>query len=60
MRLHLRFLVPTILILSTAAGHAKQRYSQAGGQGYVSENAFWWPARQYEGVDDFATDNQLL
>lgn len=27
-----------------------QRYTQSGGQGYVSENAFWWPARHYEGL----------
>lgn len=25
-----------------------QRYSQLGGSGYVSENAFWWSARSYE------------
>ena len=28
-----------------------QRYSQLGGSGYVSENAFWWSAREYEGYD---------
>lgn len=31
-----------------------QRYSQVGGLGYVSENTFWWSAREYEGYDQDA------
>lgn len=52
------------MVLNNHSGHYDidgkkpwQRYTICGGQGYVSENAFWWPARQYEGVSaDAETD----
>jgi uncharacterized protein YkwD len=31
-----------------------QRYTQLGGQGYVSENVLWWSAREYEGYEQEA------
>lgn len=51
------------MVLNNHGGHYDtdgkkpwQRYTQCGGTGYVSENAFWWPARSYEGDTEFVAD----
>jgi len=51
------------MVLTNHGGHYDtdgkkpwQRYTQSGGTGYVSENAFWWPGRSYEGDTEFDAD----